>query len=246
MNIQLENQIKIINMGAVGPNLLSLKRQKEFLTELNYDNCKAIIILGNNKIFCAGLNLFDLVKADKDEVSEIFSTFFSLLKAIRNFPGPVLSVVSGHAIAGGCLLALVCDHRYGVFGFHRMGLNEMALSLDLPQSIFSIISNTINANVLFEVSSQCKLYSPREAYKKGLINEYVSNPFFGKKRATLLALEKAKKLASFYIDAGESFCRLKETYTGGSDYDHEVLVKNWFSIKTQKKIKLTIKQLSER
>ena len=245
MNIQFDGPIKFIHLGDAGPNLLTLKRQQELIKELDYTTCKAIVFLGNNKIFSAGLNLIDLANASEDEVSEIFQTFMHLLISIRNFPGPVFSIVSGHAIAGGCLLALACDHRYGVFGFHRMGLNEMALSLDLPKSIFSILSTTINPNYLFEIASQCNLYLPGQAFKRGLINEYIKNPFIGKKKATELALMKAKKLANFYIDAGEPFCRLKKTFTDNSNFDHNVLVKNWFSSKTQDKVKTALRVLKK-
>lgn len=236
MNITVQSEIKLIEMGYESPNLLSLKRQNEIIKELNYDTCKAVIILGNNKIFSAGLNLNHLLNADSAGVSEIFENFGKLLASIRNFPGPVFSIISGHAIAGGCLLALSCDYRYGVFGFHKMGLTELALSLDLPKEFFLIISSTVNPNALFEISTQCRLYSPKQAFKKGLINEYIGNPFVGKKIATNFALKKAKKLAKFYIDAGSPFCRLKQTLVNGANFDHKVLVQNWFSVKTQKKI----------
>lgn len=245
MNVKFDGSIKFIHLGTTGPNLLTLNLQQQLLKEFDYTNCQAIIILGNNKIFSAGLNLVDLVNANEDEVSEIFRTFIDLLTCIRNFPGPVFSIVSGHAIAGGCLLALACDHRYGVFGFHRMGLNEMALSLDLPKSILSILSTTINPNYLFEIASQCKLYTPRQAFDRGLINEYIMNPFIGKKKSTELALSKAKKLAKFYIEAGEPFCRLKKTFTSDSDFNHDVLVKNWFGSKTQGKIDKALKKIEK-
>lgn len=245
MKIHFEGQIKFIHLGASGPNLLTLKRQQQLISELDYENCKGVILLGNNAIFSAGLNLVDLVNANEDEVSEIFRTFINLLIAIRNFSGPVFSIVSGHAIAGGCLLALACDYRYGMFGFHRMGLNEMALSLDLPKSILSILSTTINPNFLFEIASQCKLYSPRQAFDRGLTNEYIRNPFIGKKKATELALLKAKKLANFYIDAGDPFCRLKKTFSSNSNFDHGVLVKNWFSSKTQTKVKIALQRIKK-
>ena len=243
MNIKLENQIKIIHLGEVGPNLLTLDLQQELINEFDYNRCKAVIILGNNRIFSAGLNLKDLIGADKNSVSEIFSTFIRLLQTIRAFPGPVISIVSGHSIAGGCLLAIVCDYRYGVFGFHRMGLNEMALSLDLPKSIFTIISKTINPRFLFEVSTQCKLYTPNQAFKVGFINEYYRNPFIGKKFATKKALISAKKLAQFYINAGEPFSRLKETFHSGTDFDHKILIENWFTDRTQRKIQSVVRSL---
>jgi hypothetical protein len=47
MNISVENDIKIIEMGEKGPNLLSVERAKKLIKELDYSNCKAVIILGN-------------------------------------------------------------------------------------------------------------------------------------------------------------------------------------------------------
>ena len=194
MNITIENDIKVINMGEKGPNLLSVTRAKELIAELNYDECKAVILMGNEKVFSAGLNLKDLMGAkDPKEVALIFGTVADLLKSFREFPGPVISIVGGHAIAGGCLIALASDYRYGMFGMHRMGLNEMAIGIDLPPDMLSIISHSISKENLFEVATQCKMYSPKQAYKKGLINEYIGNPFLGKKRATSEALKRAKK-----------------------------------------------------
>ena len=170
MNITVENDIKIINMGEKGPNLLSVSRAKALIAELNYDECKAVILMGNEKVFSAGLNLKDLMSAkDPKEVSLIFGTLRDLLVSFREFPGPVISIVGGHAIAGGCLIALASDYRYGMFGMHRMGLNEMAIGIDLPPDMLSIISHSIGRENLFEVATQCKMYSPKQAYKKGLI-----------------------------------------------------------------------------
>ena len=247
MNITVENEIKIIQMGEKGPNLLSVTRAKELMAELDYNSCKAVIILGNNKIFSAGLNLKDLMNAkEKSEVSTIFTTLRNLLVSFRQFPGPVISIVGGHAIAGGCLMALASDYRYGMFGKHRMGLNEMYIGIDLPSDMLSIISHSISRDNLFEVATQCKMYTPKEAYKKGLINEYIGNPFIGKKRATAEALKRAKELAKFYINAGEPFTRLKQSLMHDAEFEYDVLIDNWFRSETQAKIKSVISSLSKK
>ena len=92
MNITIENNIKIIEMGDKGPNLLSVDRAQKIIQELNYDDCKAVIILGNEKVFSAGLNLKDLSNAkDPKDVSLIFSTLGNLLNAniaAAPIPGP--------------------------------------------------------------------------------------------------------------------------------------------------------------
>ena len=245
MIINVENGIKTINLGTKGPNVLSVERAKEIISELNYDDCKAVIIMGNEKVFSAGLNLKDLLAAkEASEVSVIFKTLRELLVACKDFPGPVISIVSGHAIAGGCLLALASDYRYGMHGMHRMGLNEMAIGIDLPPDMLSIISQTISKDNLFEVATQCRMYTPTQALNKGLINEIVGNRFTGKKRATDKALAKAKKLAKFYIDAGKPFVRLKKSLNQETSFDYQILIDNWFSSETQDKIKKVVASLN--
>jgi len=247
MNVSIENDIKIIQMGEKGANVLSVARAKEIMAELNYEECKAVIIMGNEKVFSAGLNLKDLMNAKEEkEVALIFNTLGDLLRSFREFPGPVISIVSGHAIAGGCLMALASDYRYGMFGMHRMGLNEMAIGIDLPPDMLSIISHSISRENLFEVATQCKMYTPKQAHKKGLINEYIGNPFIGKKRATTEALKRAKKLAGFYINAGEPFVRLKQSLMHDTAFDYNVLISNWFSVETQAKIKKVMSTFSKK
>ena len=247
MKVFVENDIKTINLGKKGPNVLSVDRAKEIIKELNYDDCKAVIIMGNEKVFSAGLNLKDLLAAKKaSEVSIIFKTLRELLVACKEFPGPVISIVGGHAIAGGCLLALASDYRYGMHGMHRMGLNEMAIGIDLPPDTLTIISHTISKDNLFEVATQCRMYTPKQALEKGLINEIVGNRFTSKKKATDKAYSKAIKLAKFYIDAGEPFVRLKKSLNKETSFDYQILIDNWFSSQTQEKIKKVVASLNKK
>ncbi len=247
MKVFVENDIKTINLGKKGPNVLSVDRAKEIIKELNYDDCKAVIIMGNEKVFSAGLNLKDLLAAKRaSEVSIIFKTLRELLVACKEFPGPVISIVGGHAIAGGCLLALASDYRYGMHGMHRMGLNEMAIGIDLPPDMLTIISHTISKDNLFEVATQCRMYTPKQALEKGLINEIVGNRFTSKKKATDKAYLKAIKLAKFYIDAGEPFVRLKKSLNKETSFDYQILIDNWFSSQTQEKIKKVVASLNKK
>ena len=79
MNISIQNDIKMIEMGDKGPNLLSVDRADKIISELSKKDCKAVILLGNEKVFSAGLNLKHLQKAkDADEVSLIFKTFATI------------------------------------------------------------------------------------------------------------------------------------------------------------------------
>ena len=47
MNISIQNDIKVIEMGDKGPNLLSVDRADKIISELSKKDCKAVNLLGN-------------------------------------------------------------------------------------------------------------------------------------------------------------------------------------------------------
>ena len=57
---------------------------------------------------------------------------------------------------------------------------------------------------------------------------------------------KTKKLAEFYISAGEPFVRLKQSLMRETDFDYQVLIDNWFSPSTQAKVKSVISSLNKK
>ena len=61
-----------------------------------------------------------------------------------------------------------------------------------------------------------------------------------------VALKEARKLAKFYIDAGEPFVRLKQSLMHDTNFDYQVLIDNWFSAETQAKVKSVVSSLSKK
>ena len=62
------------------------------------------VLRGDGPVFCAGLQL-STSGVDQSEAIAIENMF----EAVQNYPLPVLAVVQGAAIAGGCELSLHCD-----------------------------------------------------------------------------------------------------------------------------------------
>src|SRR3546814_15950736 len=56
-----------------------------------------------------------------------------ILMRIFGHPQPVVVAVTGHALAAGALLTLACDTRIGADGPSKIGLNETAIGMGLPQ-----------------------------------------------------------------------------------------------------------------
>ena len=72
------------------------------------DEVNVVLLCGRGKSFCAG---FDLTAAKEDPaIMGVFIRRLSaVLRSLRRIPQPVVAVVHGAAIAGGCALVSACD-----------------------------------------------------------------------------------------------------------------------------------------
>ncbi|HKC14012.1 MAG TPA: enoyl-CoA hydratase/isomerase family protein, partial [Vicinamibacteria bacterium] len=83
------------------------------------------------KLFCPGLDLVTLFEYDRPAMERFLLTFEEATLALFSLPKPLLAAIAGHAVAGGCVLALTADHRILRRG-SQIGLNEVRVGIPLP------------------------------------------------------------------------------------------------------------------
>ena len=84
---------------------------------------------GVSGIFSAGLDLRSMHGQSTDELAAYWTAVQEMWLALYMTPLATVAAISGHAPAGGCLLALACDYRVLVEGKYRIGLNEAQIGL---------------------------------------------------------------------------------------------------------------------
>jgi enoyl-CoA hydratase/carnithine racemase len=79
------------------------------------DSVRCLVIRGSGeKAFCAGHDISDLPIGTSPEVSEAVKADTPLdigMRAVSDFPFPVIAMINGLAFGGGCELAISCDIR---------------------------------------------------------------------------------------------------------------------------------------
>lgn len=91
-----------------------------------------IVIRGRSGIFSAGFDL-KAFKRGAEAAREMVCAGAELIHTFLTFPRPIVTVCTGHAYPMGAFLMLAADVRFGLAGPWRIGLNEVAIGLTLPQ-----------------------------------------------------------------------------------------------------------------
>jgi enoyl-CoA hydratase len=88
-------------------------------------------------------------------------------------PQPVVVAVTGHALAAGALLVLSCDTRIGADGPAKIGLNETAIGMALPQYAVELAQARLDPAHLTRGAVQAELYDPAGAVAAGYLDRVV-------------------------------------------------------------------------
>lgn len=133
---------------------------------------RAAVLVGYERYFSAGLALPMLVELERPAMKAFIERFGEVMMRLFRCARPVVAAINGHAIAGGCVLALQCDWRVMVDGSDaRIGLNETQLGIGLPSSVLEPLKLAVPPTSLVPIAYEGRLFAPPEAHALGLVHE---------------------------------------------------------------------------
>jgi len=130
----------------------------------------ALVLTGEGRAFSSGLDLPALLDLPPAALVDFIQRFSATMLRVFTLPFPVVAAVNGHAVAGGCVLALQADQRLMAEGEGRIGLNEVRLGIGLPAAMVETLRCQVPAPALFPVVAEGGLFSPEEALGLGLVH----------------------------------------------------------------------------
>jgi enoyl-CoA hydratase/carnithine racemase len=194
------SEVVEVRVEGPGKNALSLAVMEGLLARLREAAGRPVLLEGAGDAFSAGLNLKELATLDRPGMEAFVRTLEALVSALYTSPGPTVAHVTGHAIAGGCILALCCDQRVARQDEGaRLGLNEVAIGLTFPPAILRMVRERVPARHLATVLLGAGLHPPAEALRLGLVDEVAPAADSGalaRARLTALAAHPADAYAA--------------------------------------------------
>jgi len=206
----------------------------------------AVVVTGARKIFSAGLDLPALIALPRPEIEGLMEHFHETMKRAFLWPAPVVAAVNGHAIAGGCVLAMQADRRVMAEGESKIGINEVQIGLPLPVIVVETFRAQLVPRRLAEAAEEGTLFSPTEALEAGLIDA-LAPPDAVVDRA----VEVAERLAAggrAAFSGVKSLLRrpAADALERARDADGKAWVDVWFADATRQRIAAVVERLKSR
>lgn len=139
------------------------------------DQVRVIVLTGEGKAFSAGADLQaikDLQVATKAENLADSNRLAKLFETIYRCPMPVIARINGHAIAGGCGLASVCDFSI-VADTAKLGFTEVRIGF-VPAIVMVFVLRKLGETAARNLFLRGHLIDAHEAQRIGLVNRAVA------------------------------------------------------------------------
>ena len=129
--LEREERCAVITLNRPPANAISEQLVRDLAAALSSvesdDGVRAVIITGSgDRIFCAGADLGSAFAGG--DMRDFIRFGNGVLRKIERFPKPVIAAMNGHALGGGCEIAMACHLRL-LKETARMGQTETNLGI---------------------------------------------------------------------------------------------------------------------
>lgn len=247
--ISVENHRKILfvklNNGVTNAlNSKVVKELGEVFKQAKDDVYINGLVLGssNEKFFSIGFDIPKLFEMNKDDFTDFYRMFNQVCLDLLTLPKPTAAAITGHAIAGGCILTLCCDYRFIAKDHKLIGLNEVKLGLPVPYLPDRLLHALAGIRKAREIMESGKFYSSHEAFGMGIVDK-------------ILPMEDVVKTAIEHTDTLGSLPKvgyemikknrvelIQEQVTARQDEKEAYFIESWYSEEARRCLKEAIKK----
>ena len=135
---------------------------------------RAVILTGTGTIFSAGVDLHRVTREGAPYIERFLPILTRLVKTLFGHPAPVVAAVNGHAIAGGCILALAADYRLMASGLGRIGVPELLVGVPFPAAPFEVLRFAVPPHRIQSLVYTGRTVVAEDALRDGLVDEVVA------------------------------------------------------------------------
>lgn len=176
ISVDHQDTVALARLSRGVTNALDLDLVNELgalLERIERDPSASALVLGSqaDKFFSIGFDIPHLFELPRKDFKEFYTAFNRVCLSLYTLPKPTVAAITGHAVAGGCILALCCDYRFMGEGKKLMGLNEIKLGVPVPYLADCALRNIVGTRYARDMMDTGEFYAPAELLRMGLVDE---------------------------------------------------------------------------
>ena len=137
------------------------------------DSVAAGVIHGREGKLSGGFDLSVMMGGDLAATINLVADGGELVRTFYGSGVPVVAACTGHAVAAGALMLLGCDIRVGADIDCKIGLNEVAIKMTLPDWAMTFAKERLSRRHLQRAVANARLTAATEAIDAGFLDEAV-------------------------------------------------------------------------
>ncbi len=176
IRIEHHGEVAIAKLDRGVTNTIDLQLVEELsetLQGVTHDPGVHSLVLGssNERFFSIGFDIPQLFGLARQDFKFFYQTFNRVCMDLYTLPKPTIAAITGHAIAGGCILALCCDYRFIAQGRKLMGLNEIRLGVPVPYLADCVLRHIVGVRYARDIMDIGEFYQPEESLQMGIVDQ---------------------------------------------------------------------------
>ena len=173
-------------------NTTMLRELDEAFTALGADSAVRVILLrgSGGKAFAAGADIKELAAVDAANAGPFAARGQSIFRRIEQLPKPVIAVLNGHTLGGGCELAMACTLRIAA-DTARLGQPEIRLGILPGYGGSQRLPRLVGRGAALKMMLTGQPIDAHEALRIGLVDEVLPA-----EHLDLRAMELARTIAA--------------------------------------------------
>ena len=204
------NGVAVLSADRPPANAMDLALLEEIVAAVQpfaNDPPRALVLAGRPGFFSAGVDLKLAPTYEPEDRRRMVSAINAMALGVYELPCPVVGAITGHAVAGGLVLALCTDLRVASSA-GRYGLTEVKVGIDYPQAAIGVVRAELAPHAARRLALGSELLGASECLHLGVFDE-LAEPDDVLPRA----LELATSLAAF---PREIYARTKRELRGAT------------------------------
>ncbi len=137
------------------------------------DDRAVVILTGQPGILSGGYDL-KVMMAGPQQALDLVTAGSTLARRMLAHPYPIVVACPGHAVAKGAFLLLSADHRIGVTGPFKIGLNEVTIGMTMHHAGIELARDRLRRSYFNRCVINAEMLDPQHAVEAGFLDAVVA------------------------------------------------------------------------